>query len=288
MPGYLYSYHRFRETFERNIVKYADMAATGRLNAMTAPFILRRLKRDVLSELPEKQESVIEIELEDKQKDVYAAHALMFKESIKSLADDARGKIQILAFLTRLRQLCCDPSLFLENYAGNSAKLEAALDLVSSAVQNGHKVLLFSQFTSMLAIIGKRLSEEGIEFFLLQGDTKVEDRVGLVDAFNAGSTQVFLISLKAGGTGLNLTGADIVIHYDPWWNLSVQNQATDRAHRIGQKNVVSVYKLILKNTIEEKIVTLQNRKKELFDSIIREGETDITKMTKDEILSLLE
>ena len=212
----------------------------------------------------------------------------MFKESIKSLADDARGKIQILAFLTRLRQLCCDPSLFVENYAGNSAKLEAALDLVSSVVQNGHKVLLFSQFTSMLAIIGKRLSEEGIEFFLLQGDTKVEDRVGLVDAFNAGSTQVFLISLKAGGTGLNLTVADIVIHYDPWWNLSVQNQATDRAHRIGQKNVVSVYKLILKNTIEEKIVALQNRKKELFDSIIREGETDITKMTKDEILSLLE
>jgi len=189
-----------------------------------------------------------------------------------------------------LRQLCCDPSLFLENYNGNSAKLEAALDLISSGVQNGHKILLFSQFTSMLAIIGQRLRDElGIDYYLIQGDTKTDLRVDLVDKFNSNpDCNVFLISLKAGGTGLNLTGADIVIHYDPWWNLSVQNQATDRAHRIGQKNTVQVYKLILKNTIEEKIVQLQNRKKELFDSIIREGETDITKMSKEEIMSLLE
>ena len=289
MPGYLYTYGKFSETFERKIVKQSDKAATERLNAMSAPFILRRLKKEVLKELPEKLESVFEVELEDKQKDVYAAHALMYKNKIESLADDSRGKIEILALLMRLRQLCCDPSLFLENYNGNSAKLDAALDLIRSGVENGHKILLFSQFTSMLAIIGRSLEREGIKYFLLQGDTKTETRVDLVEEFNSCSdTRVFLISLKAGGTGLNLTSADIVIHYDPWWNLSVETQATDRAHRIGQKNTVQVYKLILKNTIEEKIVALQNRKKQLFDSVIREGETDITKMSKAEILSLLE
>ena len=288
MPYYLYNYHKFRAKFENAIVKYDDKDAARRLSEMTAPFILRRLKKDVLKELPAKQESFIEIALEGKQKDVYAAQALLASKKIRDIGDSPQGKIQVLAHLLRLRQLCCSPELFLENYQGNSGKLDAALELINECAAGGHKALLFSQFTSMLAIIAEKLKALNIGYFLLQGDTRPEERLELVNKFNEGNVPIFLISLKAGGTGLNLTAADTVIHYDPWWNLSAQNQASDRAHRIGQKSVVHVYKLILKDTIEEKIVLMQQRKKDLFDSIICEGEVDITKMSKEEILSLLE
>ena len=198
-----------------------------------------------------------------------------------------KQKIQVLAELTRLRQICCDPSLIFENYKAGSAKLQALIDLLSNAIEGGHRCLVFSQFTSMFDIIEPVLRKEGIEFYKITGSTSKEERAKLVKAFNNGTTPVFLISLKAGGTGLNLTGADTVVHYDPWWNVAVQNQATDRAHRIGQERIVTVYKLIAKGTIEEKIVKLQETKKELAEEILS-GETgNLASMTRDELMELI-
>ena len=188
--------------------------------------------------------------------------------------------------LTRLRQICCDPALCYENYDGGSAKLESCMELLNEAAAAGHKVLLFSQFTSMLEIIRNRLEAEGLRYYVLQGSTPKEKRAAMVESFNRDETEVFLISLKAGGTGLNLTGADVVIHYDPWWNVSAQNQATDRAHRIGQKNSVQVYKLIAAGTVEEKILRLQESKRELADAVVREGEGILSAMTADELMEV--
>ena len=194
----------------------------------------------------------------------------------------------ILAGLTSLRQICCDPALCFENYKGEAAKLEACLQLIQSAMDGGHRILVFSQFTSMLEILQRKLKEEGIAYYTITGATSKEKRLQMVKAFNEGETPVFLISLKAGGVGLNLTGADVVIHYDPWWNLAVQNQATDRAHRIGQTKKVTVYKLIVKKTIEEKIQRLQETKKNLADQIMG-GETgQLGSLTREEIMALLE
>ena len=197
------------------------------------------------------------------------------------------AKIQVLSELTKLRQLCCDPSLIYENYAGASAKTAMCMELIANAVAGGHKVLLFSQFTSMLENLQSKLSEEGISYYSLTGTTPKEKRLKLVEDFNKDETSVFCISLKAGGTGLNLTAADIVIHYDPWWNLAVQNQATDRAHRIGQKNVVNVFKLIMKDTIEENIIRLQERKKELAEQVLSGENVGSGSFTKEELLELL-
>lgn len=202
--------------------------------------------------------------------------------------DFERRKLIILAMLTRLRQICCDPSLVYEDYTDKSAKLELCLEILETSLASGHKVLLFSQFTSMLEIIEKELIKREIGFYKITGRTKAQERLRQVNAFNEDDTPVFLISLKAGGTGLNLTGADVVVHYDPWWNLSAQNQATDRAHRIGQMSSVQVYNLIAKDSIEEKIQKMQQAKAELADSIIREGEGAIASMSKDEIIGLFE
>ena len=280
MPGYLYNYSKFKTVLESKIDK-AEADASEKLRNMVAPFILRRIKKEVLSELPPKTESVIQIELADNQKNFYNETKDRLKKSLK----ESENKIEILAGLTRLRQICCHPLLFSENYEGNSAKLDAVMDILCNS--GGQKTLIFSQFTSMLAILASKLREENISYYLLQGDTKPEERIRLVDNFNGDDTQVFLISLKAGGTGLNLTGAEVVIHYDPWWNLSVQNQATDRAHRFGQKKAVQVYKLVMKDTIEDKIIEMQNKKMQLFDDIIREGEIDITKLSKEDIINLM-
>ena len=189
--------------------------------------------------------------------------------------------------LTRLRQICCDPHLCFENYNGPSAKLESCLELIDSAIEGGHKILLFSQFTSMLAIIEDELRKKDISFFKITGETSKQDRLSMVKQFNEDDTPIFLISLKAGGVGLNLTGADVVIHYDPWWNVAVQNQATDRAHRIGQTKKVTVYKMIAKGTIEEKIMKLQETKKDLADNIINGDNVGIGSMSKDDIMELL-
>ena len=197
------------------------------------------------------------------------------------------GKIQILSELTKLRQLCCDPGLIYDNYESPSAKSSLCVDLIKNAVAGGHKVLLFSQFTSMLENLQRKLEEEEISYYVLTGSTPKEQRLALVEDFNNDATNVFCISLKAGGTGLNLTAADIVIHFDPWWNLAVQNQATDRAHRIGQTNVVNVYKLIMKDTIEENIMKLQERKKELAEQVLSGEDLGSGSFTKEELLELL-
>ena len=193
----------------------------------------------------------------------------------------------VLAMLTRLRQICCDPRLCCEGYTGQSCKLEACIELLKEAAEGGHKVLLFSQFTSMLALLSERLQAEGIRYYILTGATAEQQRAALVDAFNADDTPVFMISLKAGGTGLNLTGADMVIHYDPWWNLAAQNQATDRAHRIGQQNPVQVVRLIVRGTVEEKILRMQEDKWRLAQSVVESGGADIAALSAEELLELL-
>ena len=287
MPGFFFSYQKFKREFEAPIVRDQDKEALDRLHKMTGPFVLRRLKTEVLKELPEKLETVVYSRFDQEQQKLYAANASQLKQQLEEGGGAGKDKLQILAGLTRLRQICCDPSLCYQNYRGESAKLETCIDLVKNGVEGGHKILLFSQFTSMLEIIGKRLRKEEIDYHVLTGETPKEERLKLVESFHRDDTPVFLISLKAGGTGLNLTAADIVIHYDPWWNVAAQNQATDRVYRIGQERQVSVFKLITKNTIEENILSLQESKKNLAEQIITQGTVSLASLTTDDILELL-
>ena len=223
------------------------------------------------------------------QQELYDASVQKMKLQLAGQTDEEfrENKLQLLAELTRLRQICCNPLLLYENYEGAAAKVEVCMELLQNAIEGGHKVLLFSQFTSMLELLAREAEKNGISLYKLTGQTSKEDRMRMVERFNKDDTQVFLISLKAGGTGLNLTSADIVIHFDPWWNVAAQNQATDRTHRIGQKNVVTVYKLIAKGTIEEKIVKLQEMKQELADQVLSGENMDKTTLSKEELLELL-
>lgn len=289
LPGYLYGYDVFRNDFEAPIVKNEDQAALERLQRMTAPFILRRMKENVLKDLPEKLEENRYVRFEEKQQQLYDAQVVHMRQRIvmQDASEFQKNKMQILAELMKLRQICCDPGLCFENYGGESAKLDACAELVRSAVEGGHKILLFSQFTSMLDLIARRLEGEQFTYYTITGATPKEKRLQLVKAFNEDETNVFLISLKAGGVGLNLTGADVVIHYDPWWNLAVQNQATDRAHRIGQTKMVVVYRLIAKGTIEEKIQELQESKRALSEQVIQGDAGQLGGMSKEEFISLL-
>lgn len=290
MPGFLFSAQRFREVFENKIVKEQEETTLNRLQKMTAPFILRRLKKDVLKDLPDKTEESRYIALEGEQQKLYDAHVKRLQIMLQDKSEeDFRGsKIQILAELTKIRQICCDPALVFEEYKGESVKLDLCVQMIQNAVANRHKILLFSQFTTMLERIQERLQKEKISFYTLTGSVNKEKRKQLVDAFQKDETSVFCISLKAGGTGLNLTAADIVIHYDPWWNVAAQNQATDRAHRIGQKHMVNVYKLITKGTIEEKILKLQEKKQELANQILTGEAVGTASFSKEELLSLLQ
>ncbi len=289
MPGYLFSYKNFKESIETPVVTGGDESAMDRLKRMISPFVMRRLKKDVLKDLPDKLEENIVTKMTDSQRELYDTHIRRVRMLIKSKDEDEvkRDRIMILSELTRLRQLCCDPGLIYDNYDGGSAKAELAIEMIKSASESGHKILLFSQFTSMLDRLTLLLNKEQIPFYLLTGSTKKEDRIKMVDAFQEDDTPVFCISLKAGGTGLNLTAADVVIHFDHWWNVAVENQATDRAHRIGQKNVVTVYRLIMKDTIEERIIELQNRKKELADQLLGGDTLGSPSLTKEELLQLL-
>ena len=284
MPGFLFSYRKFRTLYEIPIVKEGNEAAAANLRRLIGPFILRRLKKDVMKELPEKVEKVVYSAFSGEQKKLYGANVLRLKEDL----EHGEEKFKILSGLTRLRQICCDPSLCYENYKGGSAKLDTCMDVTAGAVSAGHRILLFSQFSSMFPIMEKRLAETGIKSFTLTGSTPKEERNRLAAKFNAGEAQVFLISLKAGGTGLNLTGADFVILYDPWWNAAAENQASDRAHRIGQKRQVTVIRLISKGTVEENILRLQESKRELADRIVTEGTVSLAGLNKEEILRLLE
>ena len=288
MPGFLYSYRKFRERYELPIVKNQDPEALTALRRMTGPFVLRRLKKDVLRELPGKEERIVYSAASGRQQKLYTASALKLKEALAGGAWSGNGKLEVLSQLMRLRQICCDPALCFEDYTGESAKLETCVSLIASASAAGHKILLFSQFASMLERIRERLLQEGISSHLLVGATPKEERSRMVQAFALDEVPVFLISLKAGGTGLNLTAADIVIHYDPWWNVAAQNQATDRAYRIGQEKPVTVYKLILKDTIEENLLKLQNAKLALAAQVVSEGMVSLGDLSQNELMELFE
>ncbi len=289
MKGYLYSYSYFREEIEIPIVRDKDSRAERRLQMLIKPFVLRRLKKDVLEDLPEKLETVVYSRMDTEQEELYQAYASKVREELLSSTPEEyqKERIQVLAALTRLRQICCDPALCYDNYKGGSAKLEALLELIEEGIGAGHRLLVFSQFTTMLERIRQALEKRDIKTFELTGSTPKLDRLLLSERFNAGERDVFLISLKAGGTGLNLTGADMVIHYDPWWNLAAQNQATDRAHRIGQTQTVTVIRLVVQGTIEEAIIRLQERKRELAEQIMGGTESGLSSVTQEELLEIL-
>ena len=289
MPDYLYSYEYFRKHFESPIVNDGDEYASNMLKKMIGPFILRRRKMDVLKDLPEKIERVYYANFDSRQKEIYDAQVMKISKLVENEDEKAfsTSKIAILAELMKVRQICCDPSLLLENYKGGSAKKDTCLQLIEESIDGGHKLLVFSQFTSMLEILEEELNKKKIAYYKITGATDKKERLELCNKFNKDDVKVFLISLKAGGTGLNLIGADIVIHYDPWWNEAVISQATDRTHRIGQTNTVTVYKLIAKDTLEEKILKLQEDKQNLADEILSGANTSLSSMSKDELLELL-
>jgi SNF2 family DNA or RNA helicase len=254
------------------------------------PFLLRRLKTDVLKELPEKIESLQASELLPDQKKLYTAYlAKLRQETLQHLNENGfqKNRIKILAGLTRLRQLCCHPALFVEGYDGSSAKFEQLLELVEECRSAGKRMLVFSQFTEMLGLIARELGRQGVPHFYLDGKTPAEERVELCSRFNDGERELFLISLKAGGTGLNLTGADTVILYDLWWNPAVEQQAADRAYRIGQKNVVQVIRLVSQGTVEDKMYLLQQKKKNLIEEVIQPGQETLSELTEEDIRDIL-
>lgn len=292
MPGYLFNYKKFKTEYEVPIIKENNQKAMNKLKMLIEPFVLRRTKKEVLTELPEKTITVLNNQMKEEQEKIYLNYLAQAKQDIAetiNLKGFERSHIQVLAALTRLRQICCHPSLFIKDYSDGSSKLEQCIEIVKDATESGHKILLFSGYTSMFELIEKELNKNEISYFKLTGSTKIDERIRMVDEFNESSKiKVFLISLKAGGTGLNLTGADMVIHYDPWWNASAENQATDRAYRIGQKNNVQVYKLITKNSIEEKIYDLQKKKSELIDNVLSTKTSFISKLSKEDIMKLFE
>ncbi|MCC3868587.1 DEAD/DEAH box helicase [Terrisporobacter mayombei] len=284
MPGYLYSLTKFNAIFIK------DVNQVENLKRMIKPFILRRTKEQVIKELPPKIEKEFYVEMGKTQRNTYGIYVEEIKRRLEEKRD-VKNKITIFSYLTKLRQLCLDPSIIVEGYKGKSAKTDTCLEIIKDYIEKDNKILVFSQFTSVLKNIGKKLNKNKISFYYLDGSTPAKDRITLVDSFNNNEEiRVFLISLKAGGTGLNLTSANTVIHFDPWWNPSVQNQASDRAHRIGQKQVVEVIKLIAKGTIEEKIMELQQKKSELIHDMI-DGNLNntniLSSLSEEELIDLI-
>lgn len=300
MPQYLFSYNKFKEKYEIPIIKDKELERIEVLKRQVAPFMLRRLKRHVLKELPEKIETVVYAKLDGEQEKLYKANLAKAKLEIGKEIREGKfesNKIVILALLTRLRQICCHPALCYDNYKQGSYKLDACMEIIEEAISGNHKILLFSQFTSMFEIIEEELKNKKIKYYKITGKTSKEKRAELVDLFNHDNEyfenkedriNIFLISLKAGGTGLNLTSADVVIHYDPWWNIAAQNQATDRAHRIGQKKTLQVYKIIAEGTIEEKILALQEDKEDLAEAIVTENQNLSNYLNGKYLMQLLE
>ncbi|HEY4831064.1 MAG TPA: DEAD/DEAH box helicase, partial [Waddliaceae bacterium] len=291
MPGLLSSYDRFVEKYLRN-PSQGNQSNLEKLRRKLSPFILRRMKRDVLSELPPVSEIVYHCHLSETQRELYSSYAKSAREELSKLVKKEgfdKVQIHVLATLTRLKQICCHPAIFAKEKAeaGDSSKYDMLMELLQSLIEGKHKTVIFSQYTRMLQIIRKDLQSQGIRFEYLDGSTK--NRISIVKKFNEDENiPVFLVSLKAGGSGLNLVGADTVIHYDMWWNPAVENQATDRVHRIGQKNSVSSFKLVTKATIEDKILELQERKKGLVTKVINTDEEAISKLTWEEVLELLQ
>ncbi|MCK5780547.1 MAG: SNF2 helicase associated domain-containing protein, partial [Psychrilyobacter sp.] len=290
IPTYLQNKERFKKKYGQKIHKDMDENSLVNLKKIIKPFILRRTKSEVLKELPDKIETNMVLGMDKIQKKYYLSYLSQFKGELEEhLGEEGfnKSRIKILALLTRLRQICCTPELFIENYKGRSTKVEAIMELLEELKSSGHKVLVFSQFVKTFGILKNRLDEKKITYFQIDGSTKAKKRLEMCDLFNDGEKDIFLISLKAGGSGLNLTGADVVIHFDPWWNPAVEVQATDRAHRIGQEKVVQVIKLITEGTIEEKIVEIQKNKAKLIDTMTS-SDGKIEKLTKEDILGLFD
>ena len=284
LPGYLPGYNTF-------LRKYQDGENAEDLLRRIQPFLIRRLKQEVLEELPDKMETTLTARMTQEQERVYRAAMERIRPKIDTLLEEkgaGRGRIEVLSAITELREICCHPALVMPEYRGGSGKEELLLELLPEMIRNGRRILIFSQFTSMLKLLQKRLEENGFSILYLDGDTPAGDRLSLTERFNQGEGQVFLISLKAGGSGLNLTGADMVILYDPWWNPAAEEQATDRAHRIGQEKKVQVIRLVTGETIEEQVVELSARKKALFERLITPGESILSAMSEQEIRSLFE
>ena len=280
MPHYLLDYEEFKDSFQSDDDYYQIV------RDKVAPFILRRKKEDVLKDLPEKYEVIITTEMSEEQRKLYDAFRLKAKEELKS--SNANKAMEVLAIITRLRQICVDPSTFVDNFQGESGKIATLKAIIAEKSKEGHRFLVFSQFVTALEIVRNELDKEGIKYFMITGDTSAKERLRICEEFNQNEEyQIVLISLKAGGTGLNLVGADVVIHLDPWWNYSAQNQASDRAHRIGQTRTVEVIKLIAENSIEERVVNLQNEKKELVDKVISDNDSSIKSLSIDDLKSIL-
>lgn len=282
LPGYLGTQAAF-------LRRYGGGERADELRERIRPFLMRRLKSEVLADLPKKREEYVYAAMTPEQAQVYDSLMLTLREHVgQALAEGAlpRARMQVLSILLKLRQVCCHPKLFLPDYDGTSGKLELLVQIVHNAIASKRRMLIFSQFVGMLQMIRKRLGREGIQTLYLDGETRPDKRQELCDRFNGGEGRVFLISLKAGGTGLNLTGADLVIHYDPWWNPAAEDQATDRAHRIGQTHDVDVVKLIAQGTIEEKVTDLSKRKRAVFDRVVMAGETELRSLTEEDIRAL--
>ena len=281
MPHYLLDYEDFKDSYEHNEEYYEIV------RDKVAPFILRRRKEDVLKDLPEKYEVIITTEMSQEQRKLYDAFRLQAKEQLKS-SESGSKIMEVLSIITRLRQICVDPSTFVDNFTGESGKITALKDIIRDKMQEGHRFLIFSQFVSALNIVKDEIEKMGIKYYMITGDTSAKERLRICNDFNKDEDyKIVLISLKAGGTGLNLVGADVVIHLDPWWNYSAESQASDRAHRIGQNRTVEVIKLIAENSIEEKVVNLQNEKKELVDKVISDNDSSIKSLSIKDLKSIL-
>ena len=294
MPGYLASLTKFQSKYKiKDFDEDSEILIKG-LSKQINPFILRRKKQDVVKELPDKLINDIYIELKDEQKKLYVAELERVKEEMEKIIETEgmnKARFLILQLLTKLRQICIDPSIVYDNYKDGSNKLEQLESIVNEYIKNNHKILIFSSFKTALNIVKEKLNKAKIKTYMIDGSVPAKDRIEMVDNFNNNDdVKVFLIMLKSGGTGLNLATADVVIHLDLWWNPQAENQATDRAHRIGQKNTVEVIHLITKGTIEEKILELQNKKRILSDKLI-DGEIRdkniLSELTKEDIKNLL-
>ena len=293
LPGYLDNITKFRKKY-KNSLNNPDSKKIFNLKNIVSPFILRRTKDEVLTELPEKVENNMIVELSKEQKKLYMAYVKRAKKELREFDKEENNNLKVLAILTKLRQICNSPQLFDENYTGKVAKIELLKELMPDILSNGHRILIFSQFLGTLEEIKEELEKEKVEYFYIDGSVKSKERMEISKKFNSGEGQVVLISLKAGGTGLNLIGADVVIHYDPWWNFAVENQASDRAHRIGQKKSVQVIKLITEGTIEEKIIKIQENKRTLSENILgknngnnNKDSKEIFEMDEKELMELL-
>ena len=282
LPGYLPGYNAF-------LRRYQDGIDGEDLKRRIRPFLTRRLKQDVLAELPDKIETRLTALMTPEQRNVYQASMERLRPKVNRLMAEKglnRSRIEVLSAITELRQICCHPSLVLDGYTGSSGKMELLLEILPEMIRNGRRVLIFSQFTSMLKILRPHLEERGWPVMYLDGDTPAGQRLEMTEEFNRGQIPIFLISLRAGGSGLNLTGADVVIHYDPWWNPATEDQATDRAHRIGQTKKVNVIRLVMGESIEEQVVELGTRKKALFDRLITPGEAGLAALSEQDVRAL--